>query len=57
MEEKLKIFAEKIKNLKSLYTAGGIQNRKNPDGWRQDMVKFFGTNNGRTVVRVELMVK
>jgi len=49
MEENLKIFADKIKNLKSLYTAGGIQNRKNPDGWRQDMAKFFGNNNVRVI--------
>ena len=49
MEKNLKLFAGKIKNLKSLYTAGGIQNRKNPDGWRQDMVKFFGTNNVRVI--------
>lgn len=49
MEENLKIFAEKIKNLKSAYTAGGIQNRKNPDGWRQDLVKFFGNNDVRII--------
>lgn len=49
MDENLKQFAEKIKNLKSLYTAGGIQNRKNPDGWRQDLVKFFGNNNVRVI--------
>ncbi len=49
MEEHLKIFADKIKDLKSLYTAGGIQNRKNPDGWRQDLVKFFGNNNIRVI--------
>jgi hypothetical protein len=45
MEDNLKLFADRLKNLKSLYTAGGIQNRKNPDGWRQDLVKFFGNNN------------
>jgi hypothetical protein len=49
MEENLKLFAEKLKNLKSLYTAGGIQNRKNPDGWRQDLVKFFGNNNVQVI--------
>lgn len=49
MENNLLQFADKIKNLKSLYTAGGIQNRKNPDGWRQDMVKFFGCNNVRVI--------
>lgn len=49
MEENLRIFAEKLKNIKSLYTAGGIQNRKNPDGWRQDLVKFFGNNNIRVI--------
>jgi hypothetical protein len=49
MEENLKQFSEKLKNLKSLYTAGGIQNRKNPDGWRQDLVKFFGNNNVRVI--------
>jgi hypothetical protein len=49
MEENLKMFADKLKNLKSLYTAGGIQNRKNPDGWRQDLVKFFGNNNVQVI--------
>jgi hypothetical protein len=49
MDDLIKQFAEKIKNLKSLYTAGGIQNRKNPDGWRQDLVKFFGKNNVRVI--------
>ena len=49
MNNNLKQFAEKLKELKSLYTAGGIQNRKNPDGWRQDMAKFFGNNNVRVI--------
>lgn len=49
MDEKLKQFADKIKGFKSAYGAGGIQNRKNPDSWRQDLAQFFGKNNIRFI--------
>jgi len=32
MNKDLQIFAEKIKDFKSVYLAGGIQNRTRPDG-------------------------
>lgn len=47
--DKLKEFSEKIKNIKSVYGAGGIQNRKNPDNWRQDLSTFFGKNDVRFI--------
>lgn len=49
MEENLRQFAEKIKNFKSTYLAGGIQARKNPNRWRLDLVEFFGENNIRVI--------
>jgi len=44
----LKQFAERIKDFKSLYLAGGIQNRVRADGWRQDLCKFFEKNGRKT---------
>jgi len=41
----LKYFAEKIKGFKSIYGAGGIQNKSNPGGWREDLSEFFGFNS------------
>ena len=34
-------FAQKVKGFKSVYLAGGIQNRARPDGWRQMLTEFF----------------
>jgi len=47
--ENLKQFAEKIKNVKSTYLAGGIQNRKNPSRWRLDLTEFFDANDVRVI--------
>lgn len=37
-------FAELIKGFKSIYGAGGIQNKARPDSWRQDLTEFFEIN-------------
>ena len=39
------LFAEKIIEFKSVYLAGGIQNRNNPESWREPLTKFFKSNN------------
>ena len=38
-------FVELIKGFKSIYGAGGIQNKARPDSWRQDLTEFFEKNN------------
>lgn len=53
MENKFSIFAEKIKNAKSCYGAGGMQKRKNPNRWRKDLAEFFENNNIKLVNPVE----
>lgn len=45
MNQDLKQFAELIKNFKSVYPAGGIQNKARPDQWRQDLTEFFNKNS------------
>jgi len=41
----LTLFADKIKNFKTVYLAGGIQNRNNPESWRVPLTRFFESNN------------
>ena len=44
MNKDLQTFAEKIKDFKTVYLAGGIQNRTRPDGWRQNVSEFVEKN-------------
>jgi hypothetical protein len=53
MDDNLKKFAEKLKNAKSCYGAGGMQKRKNPNRWRKDLATFFEINAVRLVNPVE----
>jgi len=39
------LFTDKIKNFKTVYLAGGIQNRNNPESWRVPLTRFFESNN------------
>jgi len=41
----LEYFVDLIKNFKSVYLAGGIQNRNNPESWREPLTQFFEYNN------------
>lgn len=52
-EDQLKLFAEKIKNAKSAYGAGGMQRRKQPNRWRKDLAEFFEKNDLKLVNPVE----
>jgi len=42
--EKYQFFLEMIKNFKSIYLAGGIENRSNPNSWRLVLIDFFNKN-------------
>jgi len=41
----LELFAKKIRGLKQVYLAGGIQNAAQPNSWRDILTRFF-THNG-----------
>ena len=41
----LEYFVDLIKGFKSVYLAGGIQKRDNPESWRNPLKEFFEFNN------------
>ena len=45
----LEDFAKLIKDFKSIYGAGGIQNKSRPDSWRQDLTVFFEKNSKKFI--------
>lgn len=53
MDNNLKQFAEKLKNAKSCYGAGGMQKRKQPNRWRKNEAEFFEKNGVKFVNPVE----
>ena len=45
MNKNLEQFAEKLKQIKTVYLAGGIQNASMPNSWRSLLTEFFAKNN------------
>ena len=48
MNKNLELFAEQLKQLKTVYMAGGIQNASQPNSWRNLLNDFFVKNNVKT---------
>ena len=40
----LELFAQKIKGVKKVYLAGGIQHASQPNSWRDILTQFFNKN-------------